>query len=52
MFLTGMLQHERTRTLLDDLLMSALYAAFSLAEMNSVSQPIAEDLVSGLSERV
>ena len=48
MFLTGMLQHERTRTLLDDLLMSALYAAFSLTEMDSVSQPIAENLVPSL----
>ena len=43
-WLTRMLQHEWTRTFLNDLLMSALYTTFSLPEMDGMPQAITKNL--------
>lgn len=42
--LTGVLDHERAWTFLDDLLMSSLYRAFSFAKVDSVTLSITKDL--------
>ena len=46
--LTGMLQHEWTRTFFNDFLVPALYAALSLPEVDSVPQSIPKHLASDL----
>lgn len=42
--LTRHFLHERTRALLDDLLMTALDGAFTLSKMNYIALAIAKDL--------